>query len=108
LQPEGCPGGWFVAAQIVRRKPWEAVLSQIFHTATFKPDDSPARIREEFACPSCGHGDPGDTHLRITDNSLRIFCTGCGAFITIVLSDEQAQAVRRGSAVLSAIDDSPA
>jgi transcription elongation factor Elf1 len=81
-------------------------LSQIFHTATFKADDSPARIREELVCPVCGHGDPGDTHLRITDNSLRIFCTECGAFITVLLDDEQAQAVRRGSATLSAINDS--
>jgi hypothetical protein len=82
-------------------------MSQIFHTATFKADDSPARIREELVCPACGHGDPGDTHLRMTDdNSLRIFCTGCGAFITVLLNDEQAQAVRRGSATLSAISDS--
>jgi transcription elongation factor Elf1 len=81
-------------------------LSQIFHTATFSPDDSPERIREELACPACGHADPGDTHLRVTDNSLRIFCTACGSFITVMLSDEQAQAIRRSSVTLSAITDS--
>jgi len=78
-------------------------LSRIWHTATFSPDDSPARIREELVCPACGHHDPGDAHLRITDNSVRIFCSSCGAFVTIMLSDEQARAIRRCSTTLSAI-----
>ena len=81
-------------------------MSRIIHTATFNREDSAARIREELVCPACGQRDPGDSHLRITDNSLRIFCTGCGAFITIVLSEEQANAVRRCSGTLSAITDS--
>ena len=58
-------------------------------------------------CPACGHEELGDAHLRITDNSLRIFCNGCGAFITITLNDEQAGAIRRCSRMLSAITDAP-
>lgn len=82
-------------------------MSQIWHTATFGPDASPARIREELVCPACGHEDPGDAHLRITENSLRIFCGACGAFVTIVMSDEQARAIRRSSSILSAISVDP-
>ena len=81
-------------------------MSQVFHIATFSPEDSPARIREELACPACGHDDPGEAHLRISDNTLRIFCSSCGAFITITMSDEQANAIRSCSATLSTIDDS--
>jgi len=81
-------------------------VSQVFHIATFSPEDSPARIREELACPACGHDDPGEAHLRISDNTLRIFCSSCGAFITITMSDEQANAIRNCSATLSTIDDS--
>jgi transcription elongation factor Elf1 len=80
-------------------------MSQVFHIAKFSPEDSPSRIREELACPACGHQDPGDAHLRIADNTVRIFCSSCGAFITIALSDEQAQAIRSCSATLSTIDD---
>lgn len=83
-------------------------MSRIIRQATFNREDSPARIRQELVCPACGHRDPGDTHLRITDSSLRIFCTACGAFITIVLTGEQADAVRRCLATLSAISDSTA
>jgi transcription elongation factor Elf1 len=82
-------------------------MSQVFHIATFSPDDSPARIREELVCPACGHEDPGEAHLRISENTLRIFCSACGAFITITLSDEQAEAIRGCSATLSTIGDSP-
>jgi transcription elongation factor Elf1 len=81
-------------------------VSQVFHIATFSPEDSPARIREELVCPACGHDDPGEAHLRISDNTLRIFCSSCGAFITITMSDEQANAIRSCSATLSTIDDS--
>ena len=80
-------------------------MSQVFHVATFSPEDSPARIREELVCPACGHEDLGEAHLRISDNTLRIFCGGCGAFVTITLSEEQAQAVRRCSGKLSTIED---
>ena len=78
-------------------------MSRIWHTATFEPDASPALIREQLACPACGHQDPGDAHLRITDNTVRIFCSACGSFITIALSDEQAGAIRRCSTTLSAL-----
>jgi transcription elongation factor Elf1 len=83
-------------------------LSRVSHTATFDPEDSPDRIRDEFACPVCGHHDPGEAHLRISDNTVRIFCSACGAFVTITMSQEQAGAVRRCSATLSAIGVQPA
>jgi transcription elongation factor Elf1 len=85
----------------------EGHVSRIRHTATFSPDDSPARIREAFACPSCGHQDPGDAYLRITENTVRIFCSGCGSFITFTLTDDQADAIRRRSTTLSAIGQQP-
>ena len=80
-------------------------MSRVSHVATFSPEDSPARIREEFACPACGHQDPGDAHLQMSDNTLRIFCSACGAFVTITMSEEQAEAIRRCSATLSTIGD---
>jgi transcription elongation factor Elf1 len=83
-------------------------LSRVWRTATFDPDDSPARIRDELACPVCGHQDPGEAHLRISDNTLRIFCSACGAFVTITLSERQAGAIRRCSATLSAVGEPPA
>jgi transcription elongation factor Elf1 len=80
-------------------------MAHVSHTATFSPDDSPTRIREQLACPACGHRDPDDAHLQISDNTLRIFCSGCGAFVTITMSEEQAEAIRRCSAMVSAIGD---
>jgi transcription elongation factor Elf1 len=80
-------------------------MSRVFHIASFSPEDSPARIREELVCPACGHDDLGQAHLRMNDDTLRIFCSGCGAFITIALTDEQAQAIRRCSATLSTVAD---
>jgi transcription elongation factor Elf1 len=80
-------------------------MSRVFHIATFSPEDSPARIREELVCPACGHEDLGEAHLRISDNTLRIFCSACGAFATITLSEEQAEAIRGCSATLSTIGD---
>jgi transcription elongation factor Elf1 len=80
-------------------------VSRVFHTATFDPQDTPARIREELVCPACGHDDLGKAHLQMSDDTLRIFCGGCGAFITITLSEEQAQAIRRCSATLSTIGE---
>jgi len=56
----------------------------------------------------CGHQDPGEAHLRLSDNTLRIFCSSCGAFVTITMSEEQAGAIRRCSSTLSAIGTSPA
>jgi transcription elongation factor Elf1 len=72
-------------------------MSRVFHIATFSPGDSPARIREELACPACGHQDPGEAHPQMSDNTLRIFCSGCGAFVTITMTEEQAEAIRRRS-----------
>ena len=72
-------------------------MSEIRHTATFGADADPERIRAALACPVCGHQEPGVAHLRITDNSLRIFCNGCAAFIVVSLSDEQARAIERCS-----------
>jgi hypothetical protein len=60
---------------------------------------------QDLACPACGHADPGEAHTWMSDNKIRIFCEGCGAFVTISVSDEQARALHRWSATLSAIDD---
>jgi hypothetical protein len=79
-------------------------VSRVFRIATFGPTDSPARIREELVCPACGYQDPGEAHLRISDDcTVRIFCSACGAFVTIALSEEQVETIRGCSADLSAI-----
>jgi len=67
----------------------------ISHTATFGAADMLPRILEDLACPACGYRDPDDAYNWITDNKLRIFCDCCGAFVTIWLSDEQANAIHR-------------
>jgi transcription elongation factor Elf1 len=71
-------------------------MPAILHTAKFDPSDSPARILQDLVCPACGREDPADACNRITDNKLRIFCDGCGAFATILLNDEQVRAIHRG------------
>jgi Zn finger protein HypA/HybF involved in hydrogenase expression len=73
----------------------EVRLSQVMHTATFRPDDSESRILADLACPCCGCHDRGDAHARIADNQLRVFCEDCGSFVTIVMSDEQVEAIQR-------------
>jgi transcription elongation factor Elf1 len=73
-------------------------MSQVTHIARFSPDDPQSRILEDLACPACGRQDLGDAHTRITHNEMRVFCEDCGAFVTIVMSDEQVQAVHRLSA----------
>jgi transcription elongation factor Elf1 len=70
-------------------------VSRISRTATFSPDDTTDRILEDLACPACGHQDLGSAHNRLATNELRIFCDGCGAFITISMSDEQATTIQR-------------
>jgi cytochrome c-type biogenesis protein CcmH/NrfF len=70
-------------------------VSQVMHIAKFSPDDPDARILEELACPACGRQDLGDAHTRITQNQMRLFCEDCASFVTIVMSDEQVQAVHR-------------
>jgi uncharacterized Zn finger protein len=73
-------------------------MSQVMLIAKFSPDAPRALILEDLACPSCGRQDLGDAHTRIADNQMRLFCEDCGSFITIVMSDEQVQAVYRVSA----------
>jgi uncharacterized Zn finger protein len=77
-------------------------LPQLFHTATFSPVDPLPRIIEDLACPACGHHD-SDVRNWISDNTIRVFCDCCGAFVTIVLSDEQARAIHISSGTPSSI-----
>ena len=72
-------------------------MPQISYTATFGPDDSLDRILEDLACPICRHKDPGAAHHWISENQMRIFCEGCGAFVTVFVSREQATAIHRWS-----------
>lgn len=71
-------------------------MPNIVHAAKFSRTDTQPRILEDLACPACGRQEPADASTRITDNKIRIFCEGCGAFITVLLNDEQANALRRG------------
>jgi transcription elongation factor Elf1 len=80
-------------------------LPQISYTATFKPDDSLDRILEDLACPVCRHKDPGATHHWISESQMRIFCEGCGAFVTVRVSREQATAIHRWSQSMPTITD---
>lgn len=82
-------------------------MRELTHIAQFSPVDEPSQILLDLACPACGHQDPGDLRQRVSDNKLRIFCDCCGAFTTVLLSDEQAVAVRRWSENRSAISDHP-
>jgi hypothetical protein len=70
-------------------------VREITRTATFAPGDPLARILDDFACPSCGHRDTGDRFPSITGGRARMFCDSCGAFVTIMLSDEQAGSIGR-------------
>ena len=80
-------------------------MPQVSYTATFTPGDSLARIRQDLACPLCGHEDPGAAHHWITENQMRIFCEGCGAFVTVFVSSEQATAIHRWSQSMPAITE---
>ena len=68
-------------------------MRDITRTASFAPGDSLARIFEDFACPACGHREPGERFPSMTGGRVRSFCDSCGAFVTILLSDEQAGAI---------------
>jgi transcription elongation factor Elf1 len=70
-------------------------MSQVMYIAKFSPDDPQSRILEDLACPACGRQDLGDAPTRIAQNEMRLFCEDCGAFVTVVMSDEQVQAVQR-------------
>ena len=72
-------------------------MPKVTHIAKFRPSDAPARILADLACPACGHRDPSDPRNGVIHNELRIFCDCCGTFATVLLSDEQADAVRRWS-----------
>jgi hypothetical protein len=69
-------------------------MTVITRNAAFGPADAAERILAELACPACGYRDPDDTYRLTPGNRVRFFCDGCGAFVTIVLSDAQAEAVR--------------
>jgi len=80
-------------------------LPQISYTATFNPDDSLDRILDDLACPICRHKDPGAPHRWISENQMRIFCEGCGAFVTVLVSREQATAIHRWSQSIPTISE---
>lgn len=74
-------------------------MPELTHTARFSAADALDRMLEEIGCPACGYLDPGDTYRLSPDNKMRFFCDGCGAFVTILLTDAQAEAVRHWSSV---------
>jgi transcription elongation factor Elf1 len=51
----------------------------------------------DLACPACGHVESRELPERIAMNRMRIFCDCCGAFVTILLNDEQVEAIRGNS-----------
>ena len=69
-------------------------MREIIHTARFRPGDSLTQMLEDLACPGCGNRDPGEAFPSVTGDTVRMFCDGCGAFVTILLSEEQADALR--------------
>jgi hypothetical protein len=64
-------------------------MSDILRVAQFSASDSRDRILEDVACPACGHRNPTELRRQIVENKLRVFCDGCGAFLTVALTDEQ-------------------
>jgi hypothetical protein len=70
-------------------------MTVIRRSASFGPADTAERIRAEIACPACGYRDPADAYRVTPGDRVRFFCDGCGAFVTIVLSAAQAEAMRR-------------
>jgi transcription elongation factor Elf1 len=82
-------------------------VPHIARSAKFSPDDTLDRILDDLACPACGHQDPGSAHKWLDDNQLRIFCEGCGAFVTVSVTDEQARAIHRRSTSMPAIANDP-
>ncbi|HWE09081.1 MAG TPA: hypothetical protein VG325_06990 [Solirubrobacteraceae bacterium] len=76
-------------------------MTDVTRTAAFSESDSLTAILADLACPQCGCQDPGDAPRRMDGNTLRIFCVGCGAFITVLLSEGQAAAIRRQMAATS-------
>ncbi len=72
-------------------------MAQLTHTARFGAADALERMLDDIACPACGYLDPADTYRLTPGNKVRFFCDGCGAFVTILLDDAQAEAVRHWS-----------
>ncbi len=70
-------------------------MTVITRVAAFGAADEAERILTEIACPACGYRDPADAYRLTPGNQVRFFCDGCGAFVTILLSDVQAEALRR-------------
>ena len=70
-------------------------MSEVICIATFRPEDSMARMLEDLACPACGHREQANAFPSISGDRIRVFCDCCGTFATIVVSDEQAAALRR-------------
>lgn len=70
-------------------------MTVITRAAAFGATDTDKRILAEIACPACGPRDPSDAYRVRPGNRVRFFCDGCGAFVTIMLSDAQAEIVRR-------------
>jgi hypothetical protein len=89
-------------------KPQERIsVPELCHIAKFRPLDPPRAVLEDLVCPACGHEDSADAHRRISDNKMRLFCDCCGAFITIVLTDEQVLAIHRVTAAGSPLRPNP-
>ena len=80
-------------------------MRELSRTATFAPSDATPRILQDLACPGCGHEDPALVQRSIVDNKVHIFCDACGAFITVTMSDEQSDTIRRRSGTMPAIVD---
>ena len=78
-------------------------MTHITRSATFGADDAPGSIVDDLACPACGRWEPREVNKCLAGNQMRLFCEGCGAFITIRLTDEQAEAIRRHSTLLSSV-----
>ena len=72
-------------------------MTEITDTAQFAPADAAFRILQDIACPGCGYLEQADSFRLSPGNRVRFFCDCCGAFVTIVMSDGQADAVRRWS-----------
>jgi hypothetical protein len=70
-------------------------MTVITRSAAFRPGDTAEQILADIACPACGYQDPVDTYRLPLGNRVRFFCDGCGAFVTILLNEAQAEIVRR-------------
>lgn len=72
-------------------------MTVITRNAQFGPADAADRILDDISCPACGYRDPAETYRLTLGNKVRFFCDGCGAFVTILLTDAQAAVIRTWS-----------